>query len=85
MLAAKSIQYYNITQKIYQEDAYVTRKFKTHQKIQRSVTRRTYSILLENLEGMAVVSLTTYHNEAETDTLIIRLQDYTLTFFADIT
>lgn len=44
-----------------------------------------YSIVLENLEGMAVVSLTTYQNGAETDTLIIRLQDYTLTFFADIT
>ena len=42
-----------------------------------------YSIVLDNHEGMAVVSLTTYQNGAETDTLIIRLQDYTLNFFAD--
>lgn len=57
----------------------------TYKLDESNASSNIYSILLENLEGMAVVSLTTYHNEAETDTLIIRLQDYTLTFFADIT
>ena len=41
-----------------------------------------YVITLEGAEGMAVVSETTYQDNSETDTLIIRLDDYSLNFFA---
>ena len=57
----------------------------TYKLDESNASSNIYSIVLDNHEGMAVVSLTTYQNGAETDTLIIRLQDYTLTFFADIT
>ena len=41
-----------------------------------------YEITLEGAEGMAVVSETTYQDNSATDTLIIRLDDYTLNFFS---
>lgn len=55
----------------------------TYKLDESNASSNIYSIVLENLEGMAVVSLTSYQNGAETDTLIVRLQDYTLNFFAD--
>lgn len=42
-----------------------------------------YEIVVDNAKGMAVVSMTTYHDESETPTLIINLGDYSLNFFAD--
>ena len=41
-----------------------------------------YEITIEGAKGMAVVSETTYQDNSATDTLIIRLNDYTLNFFA---
>ena len=41
-----------------------------------------YEITLEGAKGMAVVSETTYQDNSATDTLIIRLNDYTLNFFS---
>lgn len=55
----------------------------TYKLEESNASSNIYSIVLDNLEGMAVVSLTTYQNGCETDTLVLRLQDYALTFFAD--
>lgn len=42
-----------------------------------------YEVVVGKTEGMAVVAMTTYHDESQTPTLIIRLDDYALNFFAD--
>lgn len=43
-----------------------------------------YEITVGETEGMAVVSMTTYHDDSKIPTLIINLGDYALNFFADI-
>lgn len=41
----------------------------------------TYEITVGETEGMAVVSMTTYHDDSQTPTFIISLGDYALNFF----
>ena len=40
-----------------------------------------YEITVGETEGMAVVSMTTYHDDSQTPTFIISLGDYALNFF----
>lgn len=40
-----------------------------------------YKITVGETEGMAVVSMTTYHDDSQTPTFIISLGDYALNFF----
>ena len=41
----------------------------------------TYEVTVGETEGMAVVSMTTYHDDSQTPTFIISLGDYALNFF----
>lgn len=43
-----------------------------------------YEVTIGETEGMAVVAMTTYHDDSQMPTLIISLGDYSLNFFADI-
>lgn len=43
-----------------------------------------YEVAVGETEGMAVVAMTTYHDDSQMPTLIISLGDYSLNFFADI-
>ena len=42
----------------------------------------TYEVTVGETEGMAVVSMTTFHDDSQTPTFIISLSDYALNFFA---
>lgn len=42
-----------------------------------------YEVTVGKTEGVAVVSMTTYHDESQLPTLIIRLGDYALNLYAD--
>ena len=42
-----------------------------------------YEVNVGETEGMAVVAMTTYHDESQVPTLIISLGDYALNFFAN--
>lgn len=42
---------------------------------------RIYEVIIEDSEGMAVVSMTTYQDESQTPTLIINLGNYAMNFF----
>lgn len=43
-----------------------------------------YEVTVGETDGMAVVAMTTYHDDSQMPTLIISLGDYSLNFFADI-
>ena len=43
---------------------------------------RIYEIVLNNMEGMAVVSMTNYEDQSQTPTFIIRFEDYSINFFS---
>lgn len=43
-----------------------------------------YEVAVGEIEGMAVVAMTTYHDDSQMPTLIISLGDYALNFLADI-
>lgn len=43
---------------------------------------RIYEVVLNNVEGIAVVSMTKYEDKSQTPTFIIRFEDYSINFFS---
>lgn len=54
----------------------------TYKRIETDQQTATYEVTIGENEGMAVVSMTTYHDESQMPTFIISLSDYALNFFA---
>lgn len=43
---------------------------------------RIYEVIVDDIEGMAVVSMTNYQDESQMPTLIISFEDYAINFFS---
>lgn len=54
----------------------------TYSLAEKSSQASIYEIVIEGMEGMAVVSMTTYQNGKEEPTFIISLEDYAVNFYA---
>ena len=53
----------------------------TYKLVETDQQTSTYEVTVGETEGMAVVSMTTYHDDSQTPTFIISLGDYALNFF----
>ena len=53
----------------------------TYKLVETDQQTSTYEVTVGETEGMAVVSMTTYHDDSQVPTFIISLGDYALNFF----
>ena len=55
----------------------------TYKLTETSSQSNIYDVIVDGMEGMAVVSMTSYQNGEEEPTFIIRLEEYSINFYAE--